>query len=69
MIFTFQQFRALYVQLSFNAQRKLTASEFIAKAAERGVYVSAMTASSMSNDFDVLTEVETKSAAEELLAV
>ena len=68
MLFTIQQFRSLFVELSFQAQKRLTASEFIANAAQQGVYVSAMTASLLANDFDVLAEVEEGSTARELLA-
>ena len=57
MLFTSQQFRALYLELCFAAEKQLTASEFITAAATQNVFLSALTASIITNDNSVLTEV------------
>ena len=67
MLFTSQQFRALYVELSFAAEKQLSAGEFISAAASRNVYVSVLTASLIADDASVLGLVPQTSEARELV--
>lgn len=67
-LFTISQFRSLFVELSFQAQKQLTAAEFISAAAQRNIYVSQMTASLLANDYDVLAQVSKVVETQELVA-
>jgi hypothetical protein len=67
MLFTSTQFRTLFVELSFAAQKPLNTQEFILAAAERNIFVSFITASFIANDLEAINEVQASVEEKELV--
>ena len=67
MLFTSTQFNALYLELSFEAQKRLSTVEFINAAAQRNILVSFTTAMFIANDFDMINEVKATVGEQELV--
>ena len=67
MLFTSTQFNALYLELSFEAQKRLSTVEFIQAAAQRNILVSFPTAMFIANDLEAINEVQATVEEQELV--
>ena len=67
MLFTSNQFRTLFVELSFEAQKPLNTQEFILAAQQRNIFVSFITASFIANDLEAINEVQANVETKELV--
>ncbi len=66
-LFNSAQFRSLYMELSFAAQKPLNTQEFILAAQQRNIFVSFITASFIANDLEAINEVQANVETKELV--